>query len=626
MKQQHPLWAWGWLPAALTGIALTTVPIFSSSVEIQVYDDAVKIGSDGRIFSHIALDGYEDSNPAWDGKAIRLAGARGETVSFQIAIRADYNALPDVDVRASDLKSSAGADPEAGSVIPASQIARFRQWYITVTLPSETPAASTGPGAYPDPLIPADIPEHGLPITVLPRQVQGIWLDVAIPRQAAAGVHSGTVTVVSGQTTLAQLDIHLEVHDFTLPRERHMRFRVGYGEFGHFLKEHENIGYTRETGKESQEFRDREAQLYRLVWSHRLAPTTHYLLPVPTTTGTGADLQIDWTAYDQRFAGYLDGTAFDDGVPLNIFSLPVNLQASSGWPASTRIRHTKTAADLDVAAIQAAVTQTVAHWKERGWPLDNAFIYLADEPKPERYDIIDAACKAIRAASPEVPISIAFWTEFGPRAKEIVERYQGCVTQWDIAGDYMNLPALEARRAAGDSVGFYQGSEPFQGSEALDGDGLSMTTWPWIAWRYRLDTLFLYNMTEWSYFRLDKKRDQPWSDYPRDIWTNPLNQSWQTNNQGVLIYPGHKIGFEGVIPSIRLKQIRRGMQDYEYLWLASQKGKRAQADAVAKKLVPKALHEAAPGWGIPHNGLGAWERDPRAWDRARRDLARAIIE
>ncbi|MCG8425648.1 MAG: DUF4091 domain-containing protein [Proteobacteria bacterium] len=591
---------------------------------VYVFDDGVKIARDGRIFTHVSLDDYEERNPAWDGKMIRLGGARGETVAFQIVFRAGPEALPAVDVQLSALRqlpSIQDSGPDRRPTIDAGQFARFRQWYVKVTRPSTSPRQSTGPGEYPDALIPADVPEHGLPVSVAANQWQGVWIDLTIPRDAAPATYRGTAIARSRDTELAHFDVTLEVYNFGLPKQRHLRWRVGYGGFGDSLNEYENIGYHPVCGKESAAFRAREAQLYRLAWSHRLAPTTHYSTPFPTHSGTGANLRIDWSTFDRRFAGYLNGSAFASGVPLDMFSLPVNLHSSGGWPSGTRQKLD----DLDTAAITTAVAQTARHWRDRGWPIKNTFIYASDEPGADRYEVLDAACKAIRRGNRDVPISIAFYTEFGDHAAELVKRFTGCVTMWDIAGDYMNLPALAGRQAAGDTVGFYQGSEPFQGSEALDADGLSLTTWPWIAWRYRLDTLFLYNMVEWSYFRLNK-RTVPWRDLPRDIWINPLNQSWQTNSQGVLVYPGHRIGYKGVIPSIRLKQVRRGMQDYEYLWLLAQKGHRTQADAVARQIIPKALHEAAAGWGGPHHGLGSWQRDPRRWAEARRKLARAITQ
>jgi hypothetical protein len=92
----------------------------------------------------------------------------------------------------------------------------------------------------------------------------------------------------------------------------------------------------------------------------------------------------------------------------------------------------------------------------------------------------------------------------------------------------------------------------------------------------------------------------------------------------VLVYPGQYVGIRGVVPTIRLKQVRRGMQDYEYLWLAARHGAAAKANAITLRLVRRSLHEAGPLGQI--GPPGDWERDPRAWAAARRELALAIGE
>ncbi len=110
--------------------------------------------------------------------------------------------------------------------------------------------------------------------------------------------------------------------------------------------------------------------------AHRITPTTHYTSPIPDYTGSGADMKIDWASYDRRFGRYLDGSAFDDGVPVNIFSLPVNPQSYGGWPSSTRpstrggstggIDTPLTSFKADLDSYRKAVELTAAHRKEKG--------------------------------------------------------------------------------------------------------------------------------------------------------------------------------------------------------------------------------------------------------------------
>jgi hypothetical protein len=585
-----------------------------------VLDDAVKMSADGRLLSLVELKGYLRSNPVWDGRTITLAGARGETVALQVMVQSGARALDAVDVRVSDLhrdplpnpppSGKGGRDGRGDSgVIDARQLSLFREWYLPVTVASTSPGGSAGPGLYPDALIPAATPGWGLPVSVAPGKTQGIWVDCAIPRGAQPGAYRGALLVSAAGRGLARFDLRLTVHDFSLPAERHLRWRIGYSGW-EAVPEHFGIP------EDSPEWLQLEEDLYRLVWEgHRVAPTTHYHAIRLETRGTGEALAIDWSRFDRRFGRYLDGSAFADRVPIDIFALPINLHR--GWPG----RLPADPANVDGATLTAASRLVARHWDEKGWRIGDAFVYVADEPDPDRYASIRKACAAIREGDPRIRTSVAFYTQFARHARSLVEEFGGLVTMWDIAGDHMNLPALRARQAAGDTVGIYQGGEPFEGGEALDDDGLALTTWPWIAWRYGLDTLFLYNMTEWDYARLERAR-VPWAKGKREIWENPLNQSWATNSQGVLVYPGQYVGSKGVVPSIRLKEVRRGMQDYEYLWLLKERGGRAKADDIARRLVPRALHEAGRLGEL--GPRGPWERDPRTWAAARRELARAI--
>jgi hypothetical protein len=50
----------------------------------------------------------------------------------------------------------------------------------------------------------------------------------------------------------------------------------------------------------------------------------------------------------------------------------------------------------------------------------------------------------------------------------------------------------------------------------------------------------------------------------------------------MIFYPGSKFGYDGPIPSVRLKAVRRGLQDFEYLRLAEQRGRKTRHDLIAE--------------------------------------------
>jgi hypothetical protein len=128
----------------------------------------------------------------------------------------------------------------------------------------------------------------------------------------------------------------------------------------------------------------------------------------------------------------------------------------------------------------------------------------------------------------------------------------------------------------------------------------------WIAWQTSITGLLYWGgMAYWN------QVDDPWTD----AWTYGHGKGGQMgtvyNGEGTLVYPGRPCGFDGVVPSLRLKALRDGIEDYEYLailWRA--------------RLVPQAediVDPLAAAWF-------QWEKDPAAFDKARAALAPLILK
>ena len=107
------------------------------------------------------------------------------------------------------------------------------------------------------------------------------------------------------------------------------------------------------------------------------------------------------------------------------------------------------------------------------------------------------------------------------------------------------------------------------------------------------------------YWRIDKWNNDPW---------NQVNNSgvFSSNNypgEGVLVYPGAKMGVPGVVASMRLKQVRQGIQDYEYVEILKKRG--------AGDWAMERIRKIAPDWKN-------WTRDPAALESVRRELGEKI--
>lgn len=99
-----------------------------------------------------------------------------------------------------------------------------------------------------------------------------------------------------------------------------------------------------------------------------------------------------------------------------------------------------------------------------------------------------------------------------------------------------------------------------------------------------------------------------WSDDP---WKNPQGrQNLDYPGEGVLVYPGEPAGLKGVAPSMRLKYLRDGVEDYEYLQLLKNCGQSTFALSKAQKVGRDWTH---------------WTRDERLLESVRDELGNQIV-
>ncbi len=116
----------------------------------------------------------------------------------------------------------------------------------------------------------------------------------------------------------------------------------------------------------------------------------------------------------------------------------------------------------------------------------------------------------------------------------------------------------------------------------------------------------LYSMTGLLYWQVDDWSDDPWNKIKRD---NALPN--YPSGEGMLMYPGDKVGLKGAVASIRLKWIREGVEDYEYIQILKSLGREDIAVEIIKSV--------SQDWY-------RWNKDPRVLETARQKLAQAILE
>jgi len=93
--------------------------------------------------------------------------------------------------------------------------------------------------------------------------------------------------------------------------------------------------------------------------------------------------------------------------------------------------------------------------------------------------------------------------------------------------------------------------------------------------------------------------------------------------QGGLFYAGSDPDSEAILPSARLKRLRRGLQDVSYLYLLRQRGQGELAERIVGYVVRRA-GQASLGDNYLDALGGGWLLEPEAWHLIRRLLAEEV--
>jgi hypothetical protein len=132
----------------------------------------------------------------------------------------------------------------------------------------------------------------------------------------------------------------------------------------------------------------------------------------------------------------------------------------------------------------------------------------------------------------------------------------------------------------------------------IDVPGAANRVMQWLAWKFQVEGELYYSMNE-AY----GQNNDPWENIRLS----------GGNGDGTLFYPGRpdRIGGRTDIPieSIRLKLIREGMEDYEYLALLARLDGRQAARHFADRIVEK-----------PY----LWESRPEVFLKVRQELGEAL--
>ncbi|HEY6100094.1 MAG TPA: glycoside hydrolase domain-containing protein [Anaeromyxobacter sp.] len=517
------------------------------------------------VWTALSVEKIRPSAAARISPSAHISAARNEFEAVQIAITGQAS---NVNATATDLAGTAGA-------IPAPRL--YREAIIDLALPSGLDGAT---GRFPDGLVP-DVDEtygekrNAFPFSVPAGETRVLWAEVLVPVGAAPGDYTGSVRVTwDGGEAVVPLTV--TVWPFTLPSTSSLRSAFGFSWGG--IPAGHGIG-------PSDAYSRLRAQYGTFALDHRItlshvddgnASLDHFAsfygpaidgtapTRLPGAQMTGVELMGSASGWSSAFQsrGWLD-RLFQytcDEPPLTCAWSDIPARARTAKAADPQLRTlvTTTIQEADANGVTGSIDLLV--------PVIN---FLDDKPGSQFTGNQRAKYDAFLAASPRHEL----WA------------YQSCMSH-GCGGtvDFGNPTPLDA---------YYTGWPSY----SIDASAVRNRAMQWLLFRYRLSGELYYETTQ---------------AYTHDAWTN--QRDFSGNGDGTLFYPGTpaKIGGTTHVPvaSIRLKMIREGMEDYEYLALLARSGGEADARAIADGLFPNAY---------------ATNASPDALMAARAEIARRII-
>ncbi|WNG52552.1 DUF4091 domain-containing protein [Archangium minus] len=488
--------------------------------------------------------------------SVQLFAARNEFVSFQVGLHGGDSGWSGVSASLPALEGPAR--------IEGADIVLYREALLLVTVPSTQHSEA---GWWPDGLVP-DVDEtlgekrQAFPMDVPARESRALWVDVHVPIDAPPGEYRGTVEVV-GMGYRAQVDVSLTVVDWVMPSTSSLRTNF--------------LLWTPAVCKAFTGQREcsREDQLRLLSYFHKLG------LEHRITLSSHFDTHEipDWTTFETWWDPFLWGTA-----PLRLPGARMTSVQFLGQPTPAQ------RADY------------LAQLGARGL-LPLSFTVVGDEPPwHSSFEEVRARATLSRQLTPQLRTMLTIYS------LEDLERW-GLSDLIDIA--VVMVDSIFSTRVLSERAGtpspyeaflrrpnrelwLYQscynhgcgGSRP----ENVPGQG-----WP----SYMMDRpAAKARALEWISFQMGATGELYYqvAEMLSTAWTNQY--TYGGNGDGTLFYPGTVPVIGGTVdvplPSLRLKLIRQGLQDYEWLKRVGEADP-AFAHEVAREVVP------AP-WRVPDDG------------------------
>ncbi len=495
-------------------------------------------------------------HPVPGGRSATLVAARNEFGSFQVVVNASAGPLEKLTVALAGPLQGPG-----GAVIPVSSVTVYREAYYTVVTASDLQGA---PGRWPDALVPAVDPLFGearnaFPVDVPAGENRVAWVEVLVPPDAVPGRYEGVIAVRADGAG-ADVPISLTVLQLALPSTSSLKNSFGL-----------SGGVCAPLGLPCATDPSAEAgarQLFvRSALDNRVSLGRVHALPV--TPGIGVD------QFRSYFLPFVKGTGQTRLHGARLTTYQVNSVLERNFAGF------RSEAELDGFTDIAFV-----------WSCDEPYFFPTFGDPTGNWLICRKKIDADAVTWPQAPKLVTAHVETAT-ANDALKVVDIMVVNVELLDGPRGTPwhnqrplyhAFLADTARAKQLWLYSAcgshgcvrNDPttagWAGGYQIDGPASETRAMPWLAFTYDVSGLIYYDTA--------LQLATAWDDQYR----------YTGNGEGTLFYPGTPalIGGTHAIPieSLRLKHLRDGLQDYEYLKFLSDNGRAADARRIATALFP----------------------------------------
>jgi Domain of unknown function (DUF4091) len=476
---------------------------------------------------------------------VQLYAARGEYEPFQIGMRASTNTISGINVVVSDF-----VDPNTNSKIDKSNATLYREHFVPVNHGSQVALGAVnrpkGVGWYADALIPFVDPQTGQDIT-------------------RARIDAVPLMLYQGDTAVVWVDVYVP------PGTRSGSYEGSYT-------------VTSDAGSYSNRIQLR-------VWDFDLPKTSFLKSEFSIYSNQGESGAIELLKHRLN--------------PLMVtqpLSIVQQQTLISQWGLQSQRLPLWSGADVKTGRMDPAPSVSTVQDLQNSYD-SRLFKYarFADEIDnfPELTEPVKAWARNIHAAGVDTAITMSpnptLYDDGSGTGRSAVDIWILTPEMYDNAGT-----RIAEVKQKGDEIWLYKAlvQDGYSPKWQLDFDPIN----------YRISQGFIsqsLGITGLLYWSVDDWTKHPWRSvevlYPQD--------SRYYVGEGMLVYPGNYVGVKGIVPSMRLKWIREGVEDYDYIELLKRAGQPALALQYSQMV--------GKDWRN-------WTRDPNVLESTRRQIGELL--